>query len=132
MSYKKVMGSTLIASGVIGASAFAQDATEPSDINFDEDYEEIVIYQTDDEELLNKLKRYLGAKKKEARILTAETDDQIEQIINRARSAGTEEAKMAARQAIKETKNELKRLLADIRKDMKQAIRRARMAAQQS
>ncbi len=132
MSYKKVMGSTLIASGVIGASAFAQGAEEPSDINFDEDYEEIVIYQTEDEELLNKLKRYLNSKKKEARILNAETDDQIEQIIKRARNAGTEEAKLAARQAIKQTKSELKRLLADIRSDMKQAIKRARMAAQRS
>lgn len=132
MTYKGLIGSTLIASGVLGSGVFAQDVSEPSDINFDSDYERVVIYQTTDEELLQKLKRYINSKKKQARILNAETDQDIEAIIKRARLAGTEEAKHAARIAINDQKNQLKRELYSIRTDIKQAVRRARNAAQNS
>lgn len=130
MNYRKLIGSTLIASGVLGASAFAQDAIESSDINFDEDYVEVVIYQSSDEELKNKLNRFVNSKKKEARILSAETDQDILSIKKRARSAGTDEAKQAARIAINAQKNELKRELFNIQKDIKNAVKRARNAAQ--
>tara|TARA_R110002096_G_scaffold416576_3_gene619637 strand:- start:76283 stop:76681 length:399 start_codon:yes stop_codon:yes gene_type:complete len=132
MTYIKLIGSTLIASGVLGSGAFAQDVSEPSDINFDSDYERIAVYQTTDEELLQKVKRYINSKKKEARILKAESDQDIQAIKKRARQAGTEEAKQAARIAIQDQKNQLKRELYSIRADVKQIIKRARNAAQNS
>ncbi len=127
---KNIIGSTLIASGVMGAGAFAQEASELSDINFERDYEEVVLYQTDDEEIKQKLQRFINSKKKEARILSAETDQDIASIKKRARLAGTDEAKQAARIAIAEQKNELKRELYSIQKDIKNAVKRARNAAQ--
>ena len=101
-------------------------------INFDSDYERIAVYQTTDEELLQKVKRYINSKKKEARILKAESDQDIQAIKKRARQAGTEEAKQAARIAIQDQKNQLKRELYSIRADVKQIIKRARNAAQNS
>ena len=132
MNYRNIIGSTLLASGVMGAGAFGQDVHESSDINFDTEYQEVVLYQTDDQELKDKLKRYVYSKKKEARILKAETDQDIKSISKRARNAGTEEAKQAARIAISDTKKELKRELYSIQKDIKQAVKRARQAAQNS
>ena len=130
MTYRKLFGTTLVASGVLGAGAFAQDGNDLSDINFDQDYEEIVLYQTDDDEIKQKLQRYINSKKKEARILSAETDQDIANIKKRARLAGTDEAKQAARIAINDQKNQLMRELNNIQKDIKQAVKRARNAAQ--
>lgn len=130
MTYKNLIGTTLIASGVLGAGAIAHEDNDLSDINFDQDYEEVVLYQSDDDDIKQKLQRYINSKKKEARIASAETDQDIANIKKRARNAGTEEAKQAARIAINDQKNQLKRELYSIQKDIKQAVKRARNAAQ--
>jgi len=107
---------------------YTQEADTESEFSYNQDDYISVSIPTNvtdpDGNIHKKLRRYIHAQKDKAKELTAKADDKIESIIQRARLAGTEEAKRAAAQAIKKIKNRLKFALLEIRKDIQQAIHR--------
>ncbi len=107
---------------------YTQEADIESDFSYNqEDYISVSI-PTDvtdaDGNIHKKLRRYIHSQKEKANELKAKADAKIKSIMQRARLAGTAQAKRAATQAIKKIENRLKFALLEIRKNIQQAIHR--------